>query len=286
MPAMQVPMPAMHAPMPMPSMPPPMLVPMPAMPASMPSASTSSNPADIPSIVSTNVPTVTAQIPTPPNWLDHCEDTTMSLFTFKKYQIDPESLEYQTIANMLDPVQVLGIEQIVNPDLWKRFVNTRKDMFTSKSDNLKILSKLGLDEKDVLRCAHLAMNYNADPLLTPYSDNMVLLYHCTRNQVSLNSILTQGLDERLSNISGGLLGKGIYFADDPNKALQYDGTGSIFIFAVLLGDCISVDNFHNKSHLVREPEKVKDQKRNHNDIFFDSIVARPAGFNEYVIYNR
>lgn len=231
-------------------------------------------------------PNVTANIPMPPNWLKNCEDTVMSLNTFKKYAISHDTPEYQTICNMLHPIQVTEIEQIVNPDLWKRFVNTRTELFRSKTDDLNILSKLGLDEREVLRCAHLAMNYRKDPLVVPYSDNMVLLFHCTRNQTNLTNILNQGLDERLSNISGGLLGKGIYFADDPFKSMQYDGTGHILIFAVLLGDCISVDHFSNKSALVREPEKVAQQKRNFNDQFFDSIVARPAGYNEYVIYNR
>lgn len=37
----------------------------------------------------------------------------------------------------------------------------------------------------------------------------------------------------------GLLGRGIYFADDPNKPIRYDGCdGIILIFAVLLGDCL------------------------------------------------
>lgn len=151
-------------------------------------------------------PIVTAKPPMPPNWLENNEDTIMSLFTFKKYTVSPSSLEYQTITNMLDGVKVKGIEQVVNPDLWKRFVNTRKEMLRSKTDDLNILPKLGLDEREVLRCAHLSLNYNKDPLITDYSDNMALLFHCTRNQTSLNNILSQGLDERLSNIGGGLLG--------------------------------------------------------------------------------
>lgn len=210
----------------------------------------------------------------------------MSLQTFNKYKVGEDTGEFQTISDMLYPIRVESVEQIVNPDMWDRFVKTRTDMIRSKADDLNILAKLGLSEKEVLRCAHLSLNFEKDPLLIPYSDNMVLLYHCTRSQSNVNSILSQGLDERLSNISGGLLGKGIYFADDPNKSVQYDGAGSIFIFAVLLGDCISVDHFTNKAALVREPEKVAQQKRNFNDHFFDSIVARPAGYNEYVIYNR
>lgn len=231
-------------------------------------------------------PPVTAIPPMPPNWLENCEDTIMSLRPLKKYKIDPTTSEYQTICKMLYPVEVKEVNKVVNPDLWKRFVNTRKEMIRSKTDDLNILPKLGLDEREVLRLMHLALNYNKDPLLIPYSDNMVLLFHCTRNQTNLSNILSQGLDERLSSVGGGLLGKGIYFADDPQKSIQYDGTGCVLIFAVLLGDCISVDHFPNKNGFVREPEKVTQQKRNFSDHFFDSIVARPAGYNEYVIYNR
>lgn len=88
---------------------------------------------------------------------------------------------------------------------------------------------------------------------------------------------------------GGLLGRGIYFSDNPEKSMTYDGCGGIiFIVAVLLGDCISVDHIKDIKSYVREPEKLKDEKRNFNDSFFDSIVAKPGinGDNEYVVYNR
>ncbi|KAI9339356.1 hypothetical protein BDR26DRAFT_862293 [Obelidium mucronatum] len=88
--------------------------------------------------------------------------------------------------------------------------------------------------------------------------------------------------------NGGLLGRGIYFADDPRKSMGYDANATIFIFQVLLGDCLFVDNGGHIRSAVREPLKVDAQKRNKNDLFFDSIVAQPAGpagANEYVIYN-
>ncbi|XP_037025212.1 uncharacterized protein LOC119066711 isoform X2 [Bradysia coprophila] len=229
---------------------------------------------------------VTAIPPIPPNWINNYEETIMSLLTFKKYDINRSTKEYQTVEDMLHPLEVIRVEQIVNPDLWKRFVNNRKEMLRSKTDDLNILSELGLDERDVMRCTHLVLNQATDPLRPPYSDNMAMLFHCTKSETSLNSILSQGLDERLSNVFGGRLGKGIYFADDPQKALQYDGTGRILIFAVLLGDCISVDHYPFKNALVREPEKHEKEMRNLKDLFYDSIVGRPAGYNEYVIYNR
>lgn len=222
----------------------------------------------------------------PPNWLDHYEDTILSPLTFKKYRIDASTAEYQTIERMLQPIQVNRMEKIVNPDLWKRFINARKEMLRSKTDDLNLLSELGLDERDIMRCTHLVLNHKKSTVTVPFSDNMALLFHCTKHASNLNDILSQGLDERLSHVFGGRLGKGIYFADDPQKSLQYDGTGRIFVFAVLLGDCISVDHFPYKNALVREPEKRSQEMRNLKDHFFDSIVGRPAGHNEYVIYNR
>lgn len=210
----------------------------------------------------------------------------MSLLTYKKYEIQRSTKEFETVEAMLHPLKVIQADQIVNPDLWKRFVSNRKEMLRSKTDDLNVLSELGLDERDVMRCTHLVLNQPTKQLQPPYSDNMALLFHCTKNESNLNSILSQGLDERLSSLFGGRLGKGIYFADDPQKSLQYDGTGRILIFAVLLGDCISVDHFPFKNSLVREPEKHEQEMRNMKDLFFDSIVGRPAGYNEYVIYNR
>lgn len=240
----------------------------------------SSKPTSFPSVMVTAIP------PVPPNWINNYEETIMSHLTFKKFEVDRSTKEYETLVTMLHPLQVNRVEQIVNPDLWKRFVNNRKEMLRSKTDDLNILSELGLDERDVMRCTHLVLNQANDTVQSPYSDNMAMLLHCTKNEANLNSILSQGLDERLSNVFGGRLGKGIYFADDPQKALQYDGTGRILIFAVLLGDCISVDHFPFKNALVREPEKHEKEMRNLKDHFFDSIVGRPAGYNEYVIYNR
>lgn len=92
-------------------------------------------------------------------------------------------------------------------------------MLRSKTDDLNILSKLGMDENELMRCAHFALNFKKDPMLLPYSDNMVLLFHCTRSKSNLDNILAQGLDERLSHSGGGRLGKGIYFADDPIKSM-------------------------------------------------------------------
>ncbi|KAJ6618456.1 hypothetical protein Bhyg_17983, partial [Pseudolycoriella hygida] len=160
------------------------------------------------------LPTTTAEIPMPPNWHDNYEDAIMSIDTFQKYDVESSTQHFQTLESMLHPLQVKSVSQIVNPDLWKRFINTRKEMLRSKSSDPNILTQLDLDERDVLRYTNLALSQAKDSSsLPPYSDNMALLFHCTKNKSNLNSILSQGLDERLSNVFGGRLGKGIYFAD-------------------------------------------------------------------------
>lgn len=236
----------------------------------------------------------TASIPVPPLWQDHLNEAHSALETYKTFPVTPGSLEYVTLSNLCSSLQVSSIEQILNPELWTRFSNARKEMFRSKSEDLSLLSKLGVEEKEILRAAQMSFNWKQHSSLEPfpYSDNLALLFHCTRNAANLASILSQGLDERLSSGgatgAGGLLGRGIYFADNPLKSIAYDGgTGIIFLCAVLLGDCLAVDHLPNRASFVREPEKGKDQKRNFNDSFYDSIVGRPGGpNNEYVIYNR
>lgn len=195
---------------------------------------------------------------------------------------------------MLNPVQITAVEQIVNPTLWSRFVNTRKEMLLSKSDDLELLLKLGLGEEAVMKSAHVSLNFEKDAAIEayPYNDNLALLFHCTRSSEAVDSILNQGLDERMGKTSG-LLGRGIYFSDDAEKSIQYDGCGGIiFVFIVLLGDCLSVNHLPTKRNFVKEPEKTTNQKRNFNDFNFDSIYASThqrlttIRKNEYVIYNR
>lgn len=222
----------------------------------------------------------------PPNWDVNLENTILSLAPYKLFPIAADTLEHITIAALLHPLQIGAVEQVVNPMLWSRFVNTRKDMLLSKSDDLQLLFELSADDKKISQHMHIALSFRKDAQVAacPYDDNVAILFHCTRNKENVEAILRQGLDERVGN--GGTLGRGIYFAADPCKSLQYDGSGgTIFVFMVLLGDCLSV-NRNNIKNFVREPEKVPVQQRNSNDIHFDSIVGQPNGACEYVVYNR
>ncbi len=215
------------------------------------------------------------------------EDTLLSLVPYKLFPIAADTLEYATISTLLDPFKVTAVEQIVNPMLWSRFVNTRKDMLLSKTDDLSLLSKLLSDERRVVQHTHNILNYDKHDQVAayPYDDNVALLFHCTRDRKNVGTILQQGLDERVGQI--GTLGRGIYFACDPHKSMTYDGCGgTIFIFMVILGDCLTVVDRNNMQNFVREPEKAADQRRSFSDISFDSIVGYPGAASEFVIYNR
>lgn len=230
----------------------------------------------------------TASPPLPPNWSKNYENTVTSLVTHKLFPVDPNTSEFSTIACLLNSTDI-AVEQIVNPVLWLRFLNTRKDMIKSKSSDLNLLSQLLLSREEMITSNYYSQNFVMDPRVAsvPYNDNMALLLHCTHKVANIEGILLHGLDDRLGNF--GLLGKGIYFTDDHKKAENYDGCdGVIFIFAVLLGDCLHLGNQSKSviSRTIREPEKWAHQRRNINDLFFDSIVARPNTANEYVVYNR
>ncbi|KAG4068484.1 hypothetical protein HA402_004825 [Bradysia odoriphaga] len=241
-----------------------------------------------PSTSTDAVDVVSPDPPLAPNWNDNMERTILSLQPYQLFPIAADSLEYATIASLLNPFEIKGVEQIVNPMLWSRFTNTRKQMLLSKSHDCSLLPRLSSDQTKIFHQMHIASSFEPDVQVAayPYNDNLALLFHCTRSKTNAKTILIQGLDERLG--AGGLLGKGIYFASDPCKSVAYDGCGGIiFIFMVLLGDCLSV-SYPEAQQFVREPLKQPVQQRNFSDVNFDSIVGQPGsgGYSEYVVYNR
>jgi len=226
--------------------------------------------------------------PIPPNWEYSYRTALQTLTPYSTSPVPNTSMEYHVLSSLIEPaVQIMQINRVVNTELWRRFVSTRRDLLSSKSSNLELLQSLGLPEDEILHRTHVNVNFSPDPTLmgVEYSDNMALLFHCTKQPGNVENILTQGLDERLGH--GGSFGKGIYFADDPAKSIAYDGNGTLLVFGVLLGDCIRDASGQVKT-LQREPKKTKPQMRNHMDLFFDSLVgrARGLGSNEFVIFNR
>lgn len=223
----------------------------------------------------------------PPNWRAKHHITLGQQKTYSRFPVSESSVEYSVITSLLDCVHVTSVEQVMNPSLWVKFEQRRKEMLKSKSIDAEELAAIGLNEIEVREVLAYTKNFTPHIELAhvPYDLNMALLFHCTGSEKNVESILSEGLDERLGN-SSGLLGRGIYFADNPMKSISYDRCGVIFIFAVLLGDCLMLDD-EQKTNFVREPKKLDDQKRHLNDLFFDSIAGRPYGKdNEFVIYNR
>jgi len=152
----------------------------------------------------------------------------------------------------------------------------------SKSADFELLSGLGLTDIELQQQAHVFLNVKLPAGIPSYTDNVALLFHGTRGNI--DEVLSQGLDERLSRETGRL-GRGIYFSDDPAKAAYYDTHGVLFLCAVMLGDCAATA-VSASTDVVREPKKTRVQQRNHEDLFFDSVVSRPTAVNEFVIYNR
>jgi hypothetical protein len=108
----------------------------------------------------------------------------------------------------------------VNLELWRRFTGARKDLLSLRSENLQLLSQLGLSETEVHKRAHDRLNFDLNPALasSTYSDNVALLFHGTRGNV--DEILGQGLDERLGG--GGTMGRGIYFSGREMGSEEFD----------------------------------------------------------------
>lgn len=204
------------------------------------------------------------------------------------FRVSPRTSEFQKLSKLLDPLVVLEMEQIVNPSVWTRFINARNDMLKAKCDYpLTLLKELGLSDGEIGR-KQQSINFGRHNAIdaSPYSDNFTILLHCTKDKENVENILRDGFDERMAN--GGILGRGIYFSDKPQKSVTYDGCGGvIFICGVLLGDCFTSDDHTSCGCLTKEPEKCSGEKRNIDDNYFDSVFQSGGShFNEYAVYNR
>jgi hypothetical protein len=187
---------------------------------------------------------------------------------------------------MTEPhLKIKEIHRIVNIELWDKFSGDWKYLLRSKSADPQVLAQLGLSAHEIRR---RVFENRAEVAGLPYSDNVALLFHGTRAPEGLNTILLEGLDERVAN-PNGMMGRGIYFTDSPAKALKYDRHGTLLLFAVYLGDCIGIPPIKDITQkYVKEYKKSDEQKRVPGDGTFDSIMTRngPEGNNEFVIYNR
>lgn len=235
---------------------------------------------------------VSADIPQPPNWAEHMHDVSQSLNPYKLFPVESTTDEYQKLVQLLHPLHITSVDQIVNPKVWNRFVDGRKEMLKAKCNDPTVLRQLGLSDSEISKKKQ-SLNFFRHTALdaSPYNDNFVLLFHCTRAQENIEYIQRDGFDERMS--CGGLLGKGIYFSDNFKRSIKYDCTGGVlFICAVLLGDCVFAPH-ELTSTLMKEPEKLRIQRRFIDDNYFDSVngILRSITDNahctdQYAVYNR
>jgi len=155
--------------------------------------------------------TTTASPPTPPLWEESIASAVQALSPFIVIPLNPSSSEYNVLSELVTSspnFRVTGIEKVINPALWNKFVAIRKELLSSKCNDLDVLGGLGLTNRDFQQQVHIMLNFDPPRGVPSYADNVALLFHCTRGKVA--TILTQGLDERLGNI--GRMGRGIYFA--------------------------------------------------------------------------
>jgi hypothetical protein len=103
---------------------------------------------------------------------------------------------------------------------------------------------------------------------TQDATNARLLFHSTSG--SLAAVCDEGLDLRLAR--PGLFGRGLYFTDNPAKALTYGTTGTLLACRVLLGRVCEFPPGTHEQCLVREPPG------------FDSVCGTVRDAREYVVY--
>lgn len=227
---------------------------------------------------------ISANTPLPPNWNENMKEVSESLASYKLFPISRTTCEFRKLEQLLNPFVVCKIDKIVNPTVWTRFVNAREDMLKKKCNDPTVLMELGVSDEDIAK-KQQSINFVRHVAIdaAPYDDNFALLFHCTKDLVNVDHILREGFDERMA--VGGLLGKGIYFSDEPAKSIAYDCCGGvIFICGVLLGDCCAHDNCTSTTvNLVKEPEKHPLERRYIDDNYFDSVHGY---MNQYTVYNR
>ncbi|KAJ3378255.1 hypothetical protein HDU84_007713 [Entophlyctis sp. JEL0112] len=230
----------------------------------------------------------------PPAYSHDIELCESSAAQYVRTPVEDDSLEHKAVMQLLSAARLssafLHVQRVCNARLVAAFHDARRNLLATKTRSDSVLEMCGIGDRLVeKRKASDALFNAARPVnwvqsnLPEYNDNCALLFHCSRSPIA--TVLEEGLDLRLSN--SGLLGKGIYFTDDARKAMLYDTNSTLFIFVVILGDCLHVHDYSNTvfSNAVREPAKSFLQMRNKNDLFFDSIVSQPKGFSEYVIFN-
>merc|ERR1711871_192549 len=137
---------------------------------------------------------------------------------------------------IIDDITHVRVWRLKNDVLWRQYCNRRTDLRNRhkvRDSHIKPLDPpIPRITADVPKC--LKWEDSCDQSL-----NEVLLWHGTAAK-NIAAITTSGMDERVSRVDG-MLGAGLYFAQDSCKAGQYaprDSHGShwFFLSRVLLGN--------------------------------------------------
>lgn len=159
---------------------------------------------------------------------------------FELVPLDPDSMEHHLVASEFVKTgmpnwKILDIFRTQNPFLWHKF-NSKKQFMELKSKNA----------------------------------NEMLLFHGTSSETSVQSILQQNFDWRLSGKNATVFGEGSYFARDASLSDKYTGGATVaktrwmFMARVLVGQYI------RGSKMYKRPPPI-DDKIPHGDLY-DSCV--------------
>ena len=130
----------------------------------------------------------TVECPQLPGWNRSLDQANIAMSLHQQthlcISVPPDSKEYQVISKYVEEssggMLVVtrsgsgggGIQRIVNPSMWRKFEATRRDLLLENSDDLDLLEKLGMSEKERIHRAQRAANHE---------DAMVALHASTSN---------------------------------------------------------------------------------------------------------
>ena len=182
----------------------------------------------------------------------------------------------QSVGRLHTKFRVVHVFRVENPSVWKTYAEKRAS----------IASQCCIPEE---RWAGVSLAGLAGPL--DAEANEVFLFHGTDRE-SVDEIWQQGFDERVAE-EGGLLGRGIYFAENSSKSDEYctpdsKGICRMVVSRVTLGTAF-VSRRVDRS-LRRPPARLDDESR-----ICDSVVGVTAEtvpgaglecYNQFVVYDR
>ena len=121
--------------------------------------------------------------------------------------------------------------------------------------------------------------------------NEALLFHGTVRE-HVGDIWRHGFDDRVAS-PGGLLGAGIYFAEDSSKSDEYcapdgDGTCTLYLARVVLGRAFETPRF--QTALRRPPRRPDDPGRPCDSVVAVTAETHPGadleGYRQFAVYER